>query len=131
MKRLFYSLVVILLFSCTKENVPSTIDGTWAIVESNIGNGTGIEVMQYTPSSELTLQFAENNTLVLAGANPGTAQSPLWQYDRYQLLPNSMIRFFQSYGPQEMKAHYTIEGELFLNYPWARCGHEEKFVRVK
>ena len=131
MKRLLFLLVISFLFSCTKENVPATIEGTWAIIESNIGNGTGVEVMRYAPSSEMTLQFAENNMLVLTGGNPGEAQSPLWQYDRYKILPNSMIRFFQSFGPQEMEAHYTIDGELYLNYPWARCGHEEKFVRVK
>lgn len=131
MKRLLYSLVLILLFSCTKEQVPATIDGTWTIVESNIGTGSGVEVHRYAASSEITLQFAPNNVLTLTGANPGAARSPLWEFDKYEIRENSMIRFFQSSGTLEMTAHYTIEGQLFLNYTWARCGYEEKFVRIK
>jgi hypothetical protein len=131
MKRLIYSLVLIFLFSCTKEEAPAFIDGTWTIVESNIGTGTGVEVYTYTPSSDITVRFEPNNLLVLTGANPGDARSPLWQYDRYEIRENSMIRFYQSNGREVMVAHYTIDGHLYLNYPWARCGHEEKFVRVK
>jgi hypothetical protein len=130
MKKIFLLLAVVCLFSCSKENIPS-INGTWTIVESNIGTGSGYTVQTYSPSSEVTIEFGQNGKLLLTGTNPGTAMSPLWEFDNYELKANHMIIFSQSSGAKEMEAFYTLDGHLFLNYTWARCGYEERFVRVK
>lgn len=131
MKKILPIWTLVFLFSCTKEKTSVNIPGTWAIVESNIGTGTGYTVQTYLPSSEFTVEFRPDNGLRLVGTNPGTANSPLWQFDRYAMLADDKIRFYQSAGNEEMEAFITLNGELYLNYLWARCGYEEKFLKVK
>jgi hypothetical protein len=130
MKKLFLLLTVICLFSCSKENIPS-ISGIWTIVETNAEIGGGVQVQTYPPSSEVTMEFGANGQLILTGTNPGRAMSPLWDYDRYEVLPDQVIRFYKSFNGEEMKAFFTVEGDLFLNYLTVRCGYEEKFLRLK
>ncbi|HUC81727.1 MAG TPA: hypothetical protein VMR70_12480 [Flavisolibacter sp.] len=133
MKQLFLLVAAICLFSCYKEKKPilETVSGTWTIVETSTDASGIVQVQTYLPSSEFTMEFAPGGQLVLTGANPGQAASPLWNYDRYQVLPENMIRFYQSTGTQEIKAYFTVNGELFLNHLSTRCAHEEKFVRLK
>lgn len=131
MKRFVTCLALLALFSCTKEKRPSLPSGSWTIVESNIGTGTGFVVQTYQPSSELTVEFGADGKLLLTGNNPGTANSPLWEFDRYEMKPNNHMRFYQSGGSKEMEAFATVNGELHLNYLQTTCGYEEKFLRVK
>jgi hypothetical protein len=105
--------------------------GTWTIVETNSAENGFIEVQIYPPSSEVTLEFGSNGTLLRTGSNPGTAKSPLWEYDKYQVLEKNIIRFYQSAGGKEVKAFYTLDGNLFLNYLAMRHGYEEKFLKIK
>lgn len=119
-----------LFLSCTKEKITDAISGTWTIVETNDARTGYIQVKTYTPSSEITLQFGDNGNLVLTGSNPGVAESPLWEFDKYQVLPGNFVKLYQSVGNKEMKVFYEIEGSLFLSYPdWH--GYEEKFLRIK
>jgi hypothetical protein len=131
MKQLFLLLAIVCLFSCTKEKIVETVSGTWTIVETNTDASGIVQVQTYAPTSEFTIEFGANGQLILTGANPGQAMSPLWGFDRYEVLPGNMIRFSQSNGSQEIEAYFTINGELFLNHLSTRCAHEEKFVRVK
>ncbi|HVF96601.1 MAG TPA: hypothetical protein VM871_04740 [Flavisolibacter sp.] len=131
MRKLLPLLTFLFLLGCSKEKFPQTIPGTWTIIESNIGTGTGYTVQTYAPSSETTIEFASNGTLVLTGINPGTAMSPLWEFDRYEIEPDNKIRFYQTSGGKEMEAFFTLNGELYLNYLWARCGYEEKFLKLR
>ena len=131
MKTLLLCVVFLTLFSCSKEKLDQTIPGTWTIVESNIGDGTGYTIQTYPPSSEITLEFGPSGQLLLTGTNPGTAMSPLWEYDRYEIRKDNTIHFYQSTGSKEMEAYYSLDGHLFLNYLRARCGYEERFLRVK
>lgn len=131
MKQLFLLLAIACLFSCTKEKIVETVSGTWTIVETNTDAGGIVQVQTYAPTSEFTVEFAPNGQLILTGANPGQAASPLWNYDRYEVLPDNIIRFFKSTGNEEIKAYFTINGELFLNHLSTRCAHEEKFTKIK
>lgn len=131
MKQFFLALAIICLFSCSKEQTIQPIDGTWTIIETNSAESGYIEVQTYRPSSEVTLEFGSNGTLIRTGSNPGTAKSPLWEYDKYQLLEKNIIRFYQSAGSKETKAFYTLDGNLFLNYLSMRHGYEEKFLKIK
>lgn len=131
MKTILLCVAMLTLFSCSKENLDKTIPGSWTIVETNIGDGSGYAIQTYTPSSEITIEFGAGGQLMLTGSNPGTAMSPLWEYDRYQIRKDNTIRFYQSTGSKEMEAYYSVEGNLFLNYLWARCGYEEQFLRVR
>ena len=131
MKHFFFALAIACLFSCSKEQTIQPIDGTWTIIETNAGTGYGVQVQTYAPSSETTVQFAANGQLIVTGTNPGQAMSPLWEFDRYELLPDQIIRFYQSNGQEEMKAFMTLDGNLFLNYLSARCEFEEKYIRLK
>lgn len=131
MKQLFLLLAIACLFSCSKEKIVETISGTWTIVETNTDASGIVQVQTYAPSSEFTMEFGPEGRLILTGANPGQAMSPLWGFDRYEVLPGNMLRFFQSNGTQEIKAYFTINGELFLNHLSTRCAFEERFVRIK
>ncbi|RYF81424.1 MAG: hypothetical protein EON98_12395 [Chitinophagaceae bacterium] len=131
MKRLILALAIVCLFSCSKEQTIQPIDGTWTIIETNTAESGYIEVQTYLPSSEVTLEFGSNGMLIRTGSNPGTAKCPLWEYDRYQLLEKNIVRFYQSAGNKEVKAYYTLEGNLFLNYLNMRHGYEEKFQKIK
>ncbi len=131
MKQLCFFIALAFVFSCTKEKFSEPVAGTWTIIQSNIGTGSGSMVQSYTPSSEITIEFGANSNLVLTGSNPGLATSPLWKYNKYQLLPGNKIRFFQSSGADEMEAFVTVDGQLYLDYLWARCGYQEKFLKIK
>ena len=122
--------VAALLSNCTKEKIIEPISGTWTIVETNDARAGYIQVKTYAPSSEITLQFGENNNLILTGNNPGVAESPLWEFDKYQVLQGNFVKLYQSTGSKQMKVYYEIEGNLFLNYP-DRHGYEEKFLRIR
>jgi len=131
MKQLFAFLAIVILFGCTKENHSDLLSGTWTIVETNIEDAGGIQVQSYPPSSEITLEFGINGSLILTGANPGNAMSPLWEYDSYQMLEDNVVRFYQRSGNKEVQAYFSIEGNLFLNYLNLRCPYEEQFLKVK
>src|SRR4051812_47885448 len=112
MKLLSLSIALFVLSACTKEKISPTIPGTWTIVESNIGTGTGYSVQTYLPSSEITLEFMPNGNLSVSGNNPGTAMSPLCEFDKYKITADNKVRFFQSAGTKEMEAFYTLNGDL-------------------
>lgn len=131
MQKLTLLATIFFLFGCAKENIALVPSGTWTIVETAAGTGTSVQLQTYSPTSEITLEFAPGGRLVLTGANPGQAMSPLWEYDRYEIQADNIIRFFHTNGSREMKAYLTLNNELYLNYLWARCGYEEKFVKVK
>ena len=133
MKQLLLLAAVVSFFGCTKEKIIESIPGTWTIIETNDGDtgGAGFKIQTYSPSSEISLHFGENGDLQLEGSNPGKANSPLWHYDRYELLEGHTIRFYQSSGNKQQKAYFEIEGDLYLNYINSRHGYEEKFLRVK
>jgi len=131
MKQLFICVALIALFSCTRQNLKEPFSGTWTIVETNSAENGFIQLQTYPPSSEVTLKFAGNGTLVRTGTNPGTAKSPLWEYDKYQVLEENIIRFYQSAGSKEMRALYTVDGNLVLNYLAMRHGYEETFLKIK
>lgn len=131
MKQLLTFLAAAILFGCSKEKISSPPTGTWTIIETNLEDAGGIQVQTYTPSSEISLEFGAKGDLVLTGANPGNAMSPLWEYDSYQMLEDDVIRFYQRAGNKEVQAYFSIEGDLFLNYLNLRCPYEEKFLRIK
>lgn len=132
MKQLLLLAAVVSVFGCAKEQIVQTIPGTWTIVETNDGSiGMGYRVQTYSPSTEITLQFGNDGSLILSGSNPGVANSPLWEYDRYEIAENHIIRFYQSNGRKQKKAYYEIEGSLFLNYVDNRHGYEERFLRIR
>jgi hypothetical protein len=131
MKQLLTFFAITILFGCTKEKISEPPTGTWTIVKTDLGDAGGIQIQTFTPSSEITLEFGKNGSLLLTGANPGNALSPLWEYDSYQILEDDIIRFYQRYGNKEVQAYFSIEGNLYLNYLHLRCPYEEEFLRIK
>ena len=131
MKQLLLFFAIAILFGCTKENISEPPAGTWTIIETNLEEAGGIQIQTYSPSSEITLEFGKNGNLLLSGANPGNAMSPLWEYDSYQILEDDIIRFYQRTGNKEVQAYFSIEGNLYLNYLNLRCPYEEEFLKIK
>ena len=131
MKQLLTFFAITILLGCTKEKISEPPTGTWTIIETNLEDAGGIQIQTYTPSSEVTLEFGNNGSLMLSGANPGNAMSPLWEYDSYQMLEDDIVRFYQRHGNKEAQAYFSIEGNLYLNYLNLRCPYEEEFLRVK
>ena len=131
MKQLLLLFAMTTLFGCTKERISQPPPGTWTIVETNDVSAGYVQIQTYVPSTEVTLEFGNAGNLILTGSNPGVAKSPLWEYDKYQMLEKNIIRFYQSTGNKERQAYYEVEGNLYLNYFDARHGYEEQFLRVK
>lgn len=101
------------------------------MVETNTDTGGAIQVQTFAPSSEITLEFRPGGQLLVSGPNSLQAMSPLWQYNRYQLLNDNIIRFYQTGGSSETRAYFTLNGDLYLNYLHVRCPYKEKFLKIR
>jgi len=76
----------------------------------------------------LLIEFKNNGDFVVSGPNPGLANSPLWEFNKYEFQADNSIRFFNSNTSADLMATYTLHKTLELDY-MQRCGFDiEKFI---
>jgi hypothetical protein len=122
MKRITPLLVILFLLSCTKEQVPDSLTGTWTLTQINSGDTSLVRLY----GTEFSVQFKEKDSLFILGPEPN--YSFLQDYDRYQVIGKDSIRFFNSITGNELFASFYIDKTLSLSYQ-LRCPYEEKFIR--
>ncbi|HTM91860.1 MAG TPA: hypothetical protein VL095_05550 [Flavisolibacter sp.] len=122
MKRIVPFLVIIFLISCTKEQEPTSLTGTWTLTQINSGDTSSVILY----GTEFSVQFKEKDSLFILGPKPN--YSFLQDYDRYEIIGSSRIRFFNLTTGDELFAGFHIDKTLSLSYE-VRCPYEEKFIR--
>jgi hypothetical protein len=123
MKRILLLLVILSAISCTKEKDLSSLTGTWRLTQINSSPPAS---SVYLYGSELSIEFKEKDTLVILGPKPNYTY--LQEFDRYQVVGNERIRFFNTTTGDELFAVFSVGETLSLSYE-VRCPYEEKFVR--
>lgn len=122
MKRIIPFLFIVFLISCTKEQEPTSLTGTWTLTQINSGDTSTIRLY----GTEFSVQFKEKDSIFILGPKPN--YSFLQDYDRYEMIGNGRIRFFNSSTGEELFAGFRIDKTLSLSYE-VRCPYEEKFIR--
>lgn len=102
--------------------MPDSLTGTWTLTQINSGDTSSIRLY----GTEFSVQFKEKDSLFILGPEPN--YSFLQDYDRYQVIGNDRIRFFNSITGNELFAGFHIDKTLSLSYQ-VRCPYEEKFIR--
>ena len=121
MKRIALLFVILSVFSCTKEKENSIV-GTWTLSEINSANTSSVLLSR----TELSVQFTDEDSLVILGPKPNYTY--LEDFNRYELIGNDRIRFFNTATQDELFADYSLDKTLSLSYE-VRCPYEEKFIR--
>jgi hypothetical protein len=122
MKRITPLLVILFLLSCTKEQVPDSLTGTWTLTQINSGDTSLVRLY----GTEFSVQFKEKDSLFILGPKPN--YSFLQDYDRYEKIGSERIRFLNSVNGDELFAGFHVDKTLSLSYE-VRCPYEEKFIR--
>jgi hypothetical protein len=122
MKRIVLLFVIISVISCTKEKEPDSIVGTWTLAEINSANTSSVALSQ----TELSVQFTEKDSLIILGPKPNYTY--LQDFNRYEIVSNDKIRFFNTNTQDELFADFSINKTLSLSYQ-VRCPYKEKFIR--
>jgi len=122
MKRIFPFLLILLLISCTKEQDLNSLTGTWTLTQINSGDTSTVRLY----GTEFSVQFKEKDSLFILGPKPN--YSFLQDFDRYEVIGNDRIRFFNSITGDELFAGFHIKKTLSLSYE-VRCPYEEEFIR--
>jgi len=123
MKRIALLFVIVSVISCTKEQDHDSIVGTWTLSQINSGSPSSSVVLART---ELSIQFTEKDSLIILGPKPNYTY--LENFDKYQIISNDRIRFFNTSTSDELFASFIIGNTLSLSYQ-VRCPYEEKFIR--
>jgi hypothetical protein len=123
MKRLFPLLVILFFSGCTKEQDLNSVTGTWTLTQINSGPPSSSVLLSRT---EFSVEFKKNDTLVILGPKPN--YSFLQNFNRYKMLTDERIRFFNDTTQEEMFASFHIDDNLSLSYE-VGCIYEEKFIR--
>jgi hypothetical protein len=121
MKRIVPFLFILFLISCTKEQEPNSLTGTWTLSQINSGDSSTVRLY----GTEFSVQFKERDSLFILGPKPN--YSFLQDFDRYEVL-GERIRFFNSITGDELFAGFHVDKTLSLSYE-VRCPYEEKFIR--
>lgn len=119
---LFLLAVVVSLLSCTKEKEETTLTGVWTLTQINSGSTSSV----FLYGSELSIEFKKNDTLVILGPKPN--YTFLQDFNRYKIVSNNRIRFYNTGTQDELFASYRMDKNLQLSYE-VRCPYEEKFIR--
>jgi hypothetical protein len=122
MKRTIPFLCILFLLSCTKEQEPNSLTGTWTLTQINSGDTSTVRLY----GTEFSAQFKEKDSLFILGPQPN--YSFLQNFNRYEVIGNDRIRFFNSTTGDELFAGFHIDKTLSLSYE-VRCPYEEKFIR--
>jgi hypothetical protein len=123
MKQIVLLLVVVSAIGCTKEKEPNSLTGTWRLTQINSSPPAS---SVYLYGTELSIEFKAKDTLVILGPKPNYTY--LQEFNRYQIINNDRIRFFNTSTQDELFAVFSLDKTLSLSYE-LRCPYEEKFVR--
>jgi hypothetical protein len=122
MKRIALLFVILSVISCTKEKEPNSIVGTWNLTE----------IVTLDPSSpirltgsEVSVSFNKDGSFNISGQPNYTFLRDL---NRYEMVSNDRIRFFNTTTQDELFAYFGLDKTLSLFYQ-VRCPYEEKFIR--
>lgn len=111
MKKLFTFIVLILLFSCSKQTESNTITGKWRPIE--MMDDVGGEKIN-NPDSYI--QFYSNGTFKIHSNGVRNYSFPyLQKFDHYLIRPNDFITFYNSLG-DSTSAWYGFHNGLYLSY---------------
>lgn len=114
-------LVILSVISCTKEKESNSIIGTWTLTEINTLPSSPIRLT----GTEVAVSFNKDGSLDISG-NPN--YTSLRELNRYEIVSNDRIRFFNSATQDELFAFFGVDKTLSLSYE-VRCPYEEKFIR--
>jgi hypothetical protein len=126
MKQIILCFLTIAGLACTKEHQPKSLVGDWVIIERNQDTGGRIITENFTARTELILHFRANGAFYARGRDSGFVYSPLSAFDRYEVLANHTVKFYNT--SDTMIASFALDQQLSFNYP-TRCLFEEKFVQ--
>jgi hypothetical protein len=121
MKRIVLLLVILSVISCTKEKESNSIIGTWTLTEINTLTPSPIRLT----GTEVSVRFNKDGSLGISG-NPN--YTSLRELNRYEIVSNERIRFFNITTQDELFAYFGVNKTLSLSYE-VRCPYEEKFIR--
>lgn len=122
MKRVIPFLGILFLIGCTKDQEPDSIVGTWTLTEINTDNTSSVQLSR----TEFSVEFTAKDSVVILGPKPN--YSYLQDFNRYQILGEGRIRFFNTNNQEELFASFEVDKNLSLMYR-VRCPYEEKFMR--
>lgn len=122
MKRIALLLVIVSIISCTKEKESNSIVGSWNLTQINSGNTSSV----YLSGTELSVEFKSDSSFTILG--PKSNYTFLRDYDKYIIVSNNRIRFFNAVSNEELFAEFYVNNTLSLSYE-VRCPYEEKFIR--
>ena len=122
MKRIVFLLIVLSSVSCTKEKDLNSLTGQWTLTEIDSGTTSSLLLSR----TELSVEFKENDSLIILGPEPN--YTFLQDFNRYEVLANDRIRFFNTTTQEELFAVFHVGKTLSLSYE-VRCPYEEKFIR--
>lgn len=123
MKRIALFFVILSSIGCTKEKDLNTITGTWSLSEITSGSPSSSVLLSQT---ELAVQFTDKDSLIILG--PKANYTYLANFNKYEIVSDNRIRFFNTNTQDELFADYIIDKNLSLSYQ-VRCLYEEKFTR--
>ena len=121
MKRIVLLLVILSVIGCTKEKEPNSIVGTWALTEINTATPSPIRLT----GTEVSVSFNKDGSFDISGKPNYTFLQDL---NRYEVVSNDKIRFFNSVSNEELFAIFEMNKTLSLFYQ-VRCPYEEQFIR--
>lgn len=123
MKRIALLFVILSFIGCAKEKDLNTITGTWSLSEITSGSPSSSVLLSQT---ELAVQFTDKDSLIILG--PKANYTYLANFNKYEIVSDNRIRFFNTNTQDELFADYIIDKNLSLSYQ-VRCLYEEKFTR--
>lgn len=121
MKQIALLFLMVSLFSCSKEKIPNSIVGSWTLTEIDSYNASTIRLS----GTELSVKFNSDGSFDISG-KPN--YSFLQDFDRYEILTDGRIRFYNHATTDELFASFSLNTTLSLSYQ-VRCPYEEKFIR--
>lgn len=121
MKRIVLLFAILSIIGCTKEK-ESDIVGTWTLSEINSANTSSVLLSR----TELSVQFTKEDSLVILGPKPNYTY--LENFNKYEIVDGSRIRFFNTSSQEELFADFSVDKTLSLSYQ-VRCPYKEKFIR--
>jgi hypothetical protein len=122
MKRIIAAMVLLCLVSCTKEKTSKSIVGSWGLTQIYSGDTSRI----YLLGSELSINFKADGHLDILG--PKTGYTFLQDHNRYEIVDEDRVRFYDSTGTNELFARFQVDKTLSLLYE-LRCPYQETFTR--
>jgi len=122
MKRIALLFVILSVISCSKEREANSLVGTWALTQINTAYASSILLS----GTELSVEFKPDGSFNILG--PKSNYTFLQDFNRYEIVGDSRIHFFDATSNNELFANFRINKTLSLSYE-VRCPYEEKFIR--